>query len=231
MSESNGTDPAPDEESSLGEAIAALVHVDPTDRWVEILAASVLALATVASAWSAYQATRWGGVQATAFAEAGAMRAESVRASDLADAELTIDVEYFAIWLDGVARGDEILTALLEEQFRPEFAIAFEAWQATEPLTNPDAPTSPFEMPEYQIAAARDAEALRLEAEEATATAVEANQTGDNYVLTTVLFASVLFFAGISTKFRGRGIKIGLLVLGTAAFVGGAILLATFPVN
>jgi hypothetical protein len=224
-------DEARDEESPLTESLSALAHIDPTDRWVELIAASVLALATIASAWSAYQATRWSGVQAVAFADAGALRAESVRASDLADAELTVDVEYFAIWLDGVSRGDETLMALLEEQFRPEFARAFVAWQATDPLTNPNAPHSPFDMAEYQVAAAQQAQDLRLEAEEAAAVGLEANQTGDNYVLTTVLFASVLFFAGISTKFRNRGIRVALLVFGFAAFVIGASILVSFPLK
>ena len=224
-------DASPDESNALTDAIRALTHIDPADRWVEILAASILALATIASAWSAYQATRWSGVQATAFAEAGAKRAESVRASDLADAELTIDSEYFAIWLEAESEDNEVLESFLEERFRGEFAVAFEAWLATNPLTNPEAPRSPFDMPEYQLDAATQAETLRTEAEAATAVAVEANQTGDNYVLTTVLFASVLFFAGISTKFRGRWIKVVLLGVGLAAFVAGTALLVSFPVQ
>jgi hypothetical protein len=199
---------------------------------VEILAATVLALATVASAWSAYQSTRWGGVQAEAFAQAGAARAESVRASDLADAELTVDVEYFAIWLDEAGHGgDEQILALLERAFRPEFERAFEAWLATDPLESRDGPATPFDMEEYVVAAAQQAEALRSEAEAAAAVAADANQTGDNYVLTTVLFASVLFFAGISTKFGIRWVRIVLVVLGFLAFFAGAVLLLTFPVH
>ena len=225
-------DASPPEESNANtDANRALTHTDPADRGVEILAASILALATIASAWSAYQATRWSGVQATAFAEAGAARAESVRASDLADAELTIDAEYFAIWLEAESEDNEVLESFLEERFRGEFAVAFNAWIATNPLVNPDAPRSPFDMPEYQLEAAAQAETLRAEAEAATAIAVEANQTGDNYVLTTVLFASVLFFAGISTKFRGRWIKVVLLGVGFAAFVAGTALLVSFPVQ
>ena len=196
-----------------------------------MLAASILALATIASAWSAYQATRWSGVQATAYAQAGALRAESVRSSDLADAELTIDAEYFAIWINGVSTNNETLTRLMEDQFRPEFAVAFEAWAATDPLNDPNAPHSPFDMPEYELAAAQEANDLRQAAEDAAAEAIEANQTGDNYVLTTVLFASVLFFAGISTKFSNKGIKVGLLVLGLAAFGFGAALPLSYPVN
>ena len=216
---------------ALRDAIRSVTHIDPTDRWAELVAAAVLALATIASAWSAYQATRWGGVQAAAFAEAAAARAESVRASDLADAEFTIDVEYFAVWLDGAIQGNEPLTEALESSFRPEFAEAFEAWQATDPLSNPDAPSTPFEMDEYQVAAAQEAEELRSEAEAASAVAMGANQTGDNYVLTTVLFASVLFFAGISTKFRGRWIKLSLVGLGFAAFVAGTSILLSYPIH
>lgn len=222
------------DESAIGvlsESISSLLHIDRTDRWVEVLAASILALATIASAWSAYQATRWSGVQAAAFAQAGALRAESVRSSDLADAELTIDAEYFAIWIDGVSTNNEQLTRLMEDQFRPEFAVAFEAWVATDPLNDPNAPHSPFDMPEYKLAAAQEADDLREAAEDATADAIEANQTGDNYVLTTVLFASVLFFSGISTKFLNKGIKVGLLALGLTAFGFGAALLLSYPVN
>jgi hypothetical protein len=220
-----------DDIGTLHEAIRAVTHLDPTDRLVEVVAAAVLALATIASAWSAYQATRWGGVQAAAFAEAGALRAESVRASDLADAELTIDVEYFAIWLDGASQGNDTLQQRVEDSFRPEFVPAFEAWQATDPVANPEAPHTPFEMDEYQIAASREADELREQAEDSAQEALDANQNGDNYVLTTVLFASVLFFAGISTKFQGRRVKLTLVGLGLTAFIAGASILVTFPVH
>ena len=218
--------------AGLHDAIQTFTHVDPPERWVELLAAAILALATIASAWSAYQATRWGGVQAEAYAEAGAARAESVRASDLADANVTVDVEYFAIWLDEAGQGgDERVVALLERAFRPEFELAFEAWLATDPLVNQDGPATPFEMEEYVLAAAQQAEELRTEAEDAAGVAAEANQTGDNYVLTTVLFASVLFFAGISSKFSGRWVRIAIVTVGFLAFAAGSLILVTFPMH
>ena len=93
------------DDGSLRDVLDALTRIDPTDRWVEILAAAILAFATVASAWSAYQATRWNGVQAVAFAEAGAARVESVRASDLADTELAmVDRPRFERRLRGLGR-------------------------------------------------------------------------------------------------------------------------------
>lgn len=46
----------------------------------EIAAAILLSIATVLTAWCAYQATRWSGVQSIRYAEASAARVESTRA-------------------------------------------------------------------------------------------------------------------------------------------------------
>jgi hypothetical protein len=86
-------------------------------------------------------------------------------------------------------------------------------------------------MDEYLRAASHQAEELRTEAEAAAEVAVDANQTGDSYVLATVLFASVLFFAGISAKFGERWVKIALVIVGFLAFLSGVVLLLTYPVN
>jgi hypothetical protein len=220
----------------LHDAIQTFTRVDPLARRVEVLAAVILALATIASSWSLYQANRWGGVQTEAYAQAGAAQADSVRAADLADAQFTVDVDFFAIWLDEVGDdvgqgGDGKIVALLERAFRPEFVLALEPWLATDPLVNQDGPATPFDMEEYVIAAAQQAEEFRSDAEAAAAVAADANQSGDNYVLTTVLFASVLFFAGISSKFSGRWVRITLVMVGFLAFLAGSLILATFPVH
>jgi hypothetical protein len=46
-----------------------------------------------------------------------------------------------------------------------------------------------------------------------------------------VLFAVALFFAGMSTKLRGRGVRTGMLAVGCLVFVGTAAWIATFPVS
>ena len=56
--------------------------LDERYEWlIEIIAVALLGLATLATAWSGYQATVWGGVQSTSYSEATAKRSESVRAS------------------------------------------------------------------------------------------------------------------------------------------------------
>ena len=50
-----------------------------------------------------------------------------------------------------------------------------------------------------------------------------ANQISDNFVLTAVLFASVLFFAGIAARFRPQWIRWAMLSVAVFVFVSGAI--------
>jgi hypothetical protein len=78
-----------------------------------------MALATVATAWSGYQASRWNGEQATTAGRANAARIESTRASSLADAQTQIDVATFTQWVDAYARGERELAAFYRRRFRP----------------------------------------------------------------------------------------------------------------
>ena len=123
----------------------------------------LLALATVATAWSGYQASRWNGEQAKAGARANAARIESTRASGLANAQTQIDVATFTAWVDAYARKETRLADFYFDRFRAEFKPAVEAWIATKPLKNRAAPLTPFAMPQYKLAAR--AEADRLEAQ------------------------------------------------------------------
>ena len=84
-------------------------------------------------------------------------------------------------------------------------------------------------MPQYRLAADRGAKQLELKAAADSEHAKDANQRADNYTLAVVLFASSLFFAGISTKLETLTTRLVLLGLGTVLFLGTAIWLATMP--
>jgi hypothetical protein len=201
-----------------------------SDERLEMFAAVLLALAAVATAWSSYQASRWNGEQANAFSRANAARIESTRASGLAEAQTQIDVATFIQWVDAYALGESRLADFYFKRFRKEFKPAVDAWVTTRPLRNPDAPLTPFSMPQYQLAAGGEAERLEAEAE---ANAVEARtnvQRATNYVLAVVL-ATALFFAGMSARAGTRRLRIALLVFGVVVFAGTALWVATSPIS
>jgi hypothetical protein len=199
--------------------------------WVEILATVVLALAAVATAWSSYQATRWNGEQTKASSRTNALRIEAARAQGLAEAQTQVDIATFIQWADAAVTEDRELEEFYTERFRAEFRPAFDAWLATDPLTNPDAPPTPFAIEDYRLEATAEAERLDAEAELMAATVRRNIQRSANYVLGVVLFAVALFFAGMSTKLHGSGPRKTILVIGCLLFVGTAIWIATFPIS
>lgn len=72
---------------------------------------------------------------------------------------------------------------------------------------------------------------LAAVADERAQLARDDSQNSDNYVLTVVLLASVLFFAGISAKMKSR-LSQNLMVFLAVATLGWAIArLATLPIH
>jgi hypothetical protein len=198
---------------------------------LELLATALLALATVATAWSGYQASRWNGEQAKAAARASALRIESAKTDALANAQQQVDVATFMSWIDAYARDETELADFYFARFRAEFKPAVDAWVATRPRRNPDAPLTPFAMDEYKLAARAEAGRLDAEAEIAAGQARTNVQRSTNYVLGVVLFAAALFFAGMSARLNAPRARRALLVLGLVVFVGTLAWIATFPVS
>ncbi len=216
-------------ERAEAQADAVAGRFDKSD-WIELLAALLLALATIAAAWCAYQSTRWSGVQADAYARAGAARQESVRASSRSFAQTVIDVQVFQSWIAAKNAADDRLATFYQERFRPEFVPAFDAWLASAPAgTIP--PGTPFALPAYQLAEQTRSDDLSSQAEASTAEARTANQTGDDFVLLAVIFASVLFFAGVGTKFRGYRVRVVMVAFAVGLFGLALIFVFSLPQN
>ena len=201
------------------------------DRHFELVATVLLAVAAVATAWASYQSARWHGEQARAASASVAARVESTRAANVANRQGQIDVALFTQWVDAYARNEAELAAFYDKRFRPEFKPAFDAWVATKPRKNPSAPLSPFAMPQYKLAANATSDRLEVKAAAASQRAGSFIQRADDYSLAVVLFASALFFAGISTRLRSSTTRMVILGLGCALFLGSVIWIATFPVS
>lgn len=200
-------------------------------RRFELAATVLLAIAAVATAWAAYQSARWHGEQARAQSASIAARVESTRAAGVENRDGQVDVALFTQWVDAYARDETELAGFYRKRFRAEFRPAFEAWVATRPRTNPDAPLSPFAMSQYKLGASAKADDLEVQAAAASMRAGRFIQRADNYSLAVVLFAAALFFAGISTRLNSSTPRMVVLGLGYTLFLGSLIWIATFPVS
>jgi hypothetical protein len=204
---------------------------DVRQNRVELLATVLLALAAVATAWSSYQGARWRGEQAVQTSKATAAHIESSEASTRAGQLTQVDIATFTQWVDATVAGNTELATFYERRFRDEFRPAFDAWLATQPLTDPDAPLTPFAMPDYKLAEADRASQVNREAGEHADAAGAANRNADEYLLAVVLFATALFFAALSGKLRTQVAREVVLGLGAVIFLGTVAWLVTFPVS
>jgi hypothetical protein len=203
----------------------------PAERRLELLSAVLLALATVATAWAAYQSRQWTGEQSQAYSRATAARIAVNRFSALANRQVQIDVATFVQWVNARQEHRDGLAGFYRARFRDEFKPAFAAWLAERPFERADAPSTPFAMTQYRLGATSAADRQEQRAAAGSERAKEANQRADNYMLAVVLFASALFFAGISTKLASLNARTAVLALGWVLFLGTVIWLATFPVR
>lgn len=198
---------------------------------LELITVLMIALTAVFTAWSAFESSKWGGVMAIRFNEAGAARTESVRLSNQANQQIAIDVGLFTNYADAVAADQTELAEFYADRFTDRLAPAVDAWLATEPLQSPDAPKSPFEMEEYQVPAEVEAATLSATADRRSDEARDANQTGDNYTITSVFFASSILLAALSPKVTQRYLQLVLLTGAAILLVGTAVVLSTYPVE
>ena len=201
------------------------------ERRLELVSTVLLALATVATAWAAYQSRQWTGQQTRGTALATANRIAVNRVSAVANRQAEIDVATFIQWVNAHEHHDSELADFYRARFRDEFKPAFNAWVATKPLQTAGAPPTPFALPEYRLAA--EAEAARLDRNaDALSAQVHRNiQRASNYVLGVVLFAVALFFAGMSTKLKAPVLRKTMLVVGYVIFLAAAVWIATSPVS
>lgn len=246
--------PEIEQADTLVDRIVARVAPDSRLTKIELLTTVMLAVAGVLTAWAALQSAKWSGEQAIHFSEAGANRTESVRFDNRATSAILLDIQTFFQWgqalqtealaadSTGEAASDPTvydpanptLSGYLFSQLRDEFRPRVVTWLEGGGPENATG-SSPFEpITEYldeSVPAATESVRLAEVADERAQLARENNQNSDNYVVTVVILAAVLFFAGISSKMKS---KINQnLMFGLAGFMlAWAIArLATLPIH
>ncbi|HEX4668426.1 MAG TPA: hypothetical protein VH275_00435 [Solirubrobacterales bacterium] len=200
------------------------------ERILELSAVALLSLTVLATAWSGYQASLWSGEQSQHYAQASTTRIKAQQASSHAGQSRIDDLLYFNGWLDAHQAGNQDLANVYRRRFRSAFVPAFEAWIAQRPFTNPNAIPGPLYMPQYHLRAATRSATLDGEADDLYQEGTDAKGHDDDYILSTVFFAAVLFFAGISLRVDWRRLRIAVLAFAAAMLLGGLVFVLTLPI-
>jgi hypothetical protein len=192
-------------------------HVDHTagehaarDRVISIVEAVILSIVALLAAWSGYSAAKWGTKSSLSLAKASTTRNKANLSATQALQIRTLDSVSFNAVVTAYEAHDARFFRLTVRRLRPGYRPAFNAWLATHPLTNPNAPPGPAYMPQYRIPQDAQARALNAQADALFSVGEHAAATADDYVRLTVLLAAVLFLVGIGSRFRLQAARYGL---------------------
>jgi hypothetical protein len=199
------------------------------DRRLSIIEAVLLSLVAVLAAYSGYAAAKWGTKSSVTLATASAARTKANRADIEGIVTRTLDSASFNAWFTAFTADNANAERLAEKRMRPGYRPAFDAWQATDPEHNPNAPAGPSYMPQYVVPQDVVAKRLDAQADAAFVKGAKAGETADKYIRATVFLATVLFLVGISGHFRIRQARIGLIAAGGLLLVFAVIQLLGLP--
>lgn len=217
-----------DVEAKLQRILAAVEQNRRQGR-LELALVFVLALTALASTWCAYQSQRWNGAQMVELADAEVAN-QKAEASTLAGLQRrTMDGLTVLHFMEALRRDDTKSVEAIRLRMGSPLREAVEASLALDVMNNPNVP-GPLRMPQYVLAEDQNAAAARATAGECRVAAQRAGQNGDSYVLLTLMFASVLFFGGITGTFEARRLRLWLGGIACTLFVGTMIGLAMMPV-
>lgn len=198
-------------------------------RLIEVVTVVLLALATVGSAWSAFQVARWNGVETDEARDSAAFRIDASREYSLATQIVAYDAAAVSQFGQAIAAGNEELEAFLRQTIiRTGFEPILAQWR--EEIDAGREPTNLLENREYLEELFAESDALDAEALAATRRSEEAGNDADGYIRMTLFFATALFFAGITASFNSRLARILLLSGAAVTIAVAATVLSTYPV-
>ena len=205
----------------MSETGTADVDIDRGSARIELVAAILLGIAGVLTAWAAYNAALTDGDALKGYTQSTTTTADANFFYEKGNQQFSSDSATFLQYALEVERGnEEIALAIRNSLFTPELAAAVDAWDAD---TSDTQPVSPLDPSLYQLESLTEAERLATEAQAQFAAAQEVDDAGDKFELAAVFLAVALFFAGIASLFKVHRVRVALLIGSALLIVPGII--------
>src|SRR5215813_6667802 len=126
-------------------------------KWVEPVAALLMALATLSTAWCSFESAAWTRKSNRLMNEFNALERKAGVLTIQGMQQTTIHVGMFMELLAAQQAGNEKLVNFYVERFPPEVRKAYDAWMAERPFENPNADPHPFVPNLYEMRGSREA--------------------------------------------------------------------------
>ena len=201
----------------------------PPKKWIEPVVAVLMALTTIGTAWCSYESAAWTRRSNGLMNEANALERRAAVLEVQGSQALIVHASMFMQLLAAQHAGNEQLASFYAERFPPDVKKAYDAWLAEKPFENRAADPHPFVPNLYEVRGAAEAAAARTAAVQRVTEARKAGNVSGQYLANTVLFATVLFFAGTAGKFEQLRVRLFAATFGVAVFVFAVIRMLLMP--
>jgi hypothetical protein len=201
----------------------------PAKKWIEPVVAVLMALTTIGTAWCSYESATWTRVSNRLMNESNALERRAALLDVQGSQALIVHASMFMQLLAAQHAGNQQLASFYAERFPPDVKKAYEKWLAEKPFENRAADAHPFVPSLYQVRGAVEAAAARADSVRRVVEAREAGNRSGQYLANTVLFATVLFFAGTAGKFEQPRVRLFAAAFGVALFVFAVIRTLLMP--
>jgi hypothetical protein len=198
-------------------------------KWIEPVVAVLMALTTLCTAWCSYQSAAWTRQTNRLMNESNALERSAALFDVQGSQALIVHTSMFMQLLAAQHAGNEQLASFYAERFPPDVKKAYDAWLAQKPFENRAADAHPFVPNLYQVRGAAEAAAARANAERRIVEARDAGNRSGQYLANTVLFATVLFFAGTAGKFEAPRVRLYSAAFGVSVFAFAVVRMLLMP--
>ena len=188
-------------------------------NWVEVVAALLLGIAGVLTAYSAFNSALSDGDALKGYTQSSRTTADANGFYNDYAATYNADQSLFLQYQLLVERGEtDLAQAVRDALFSAELETATQAWEQPG-----NEAATPLDTDEYVVQAFNDGEELTAQADTQFEEAFAADEQGDKFELASVFLAVALFFAGIASLFKVRPVQIVLLIAAAGLIVPGVI--------
>jgi hypothetical protein len=202
---------------------------NPPKKWIEPIVAVLMALATLSTAWCSYESAAWTRRSNARMNESNTLERRAALLDVQGSQFLIIHASMFMQLLAAQNAGNDKLATFYAERFPSDVKKAYETWLAQKPFENPAADAHPFVPNLYQVRGTTEAAKARADSARCIEEARAAGNRSGQYLANTVLFATVLFFAGTAGKFEQPRVRFFAAIFGLAMFAFAAIRMLLMP--
>jgi hypothetical protein len=200
-------------------------------KWVEPVAALLMALATLSTAWCSFESAAWTRRSNRLMNEFNTLERKAGVLTIQGMQQTTIHTAMFMQALAAHQAGNDNLVNFYVQRFPPELRNAYDAWIAQKPFEDPNADPHPFVSKLYVTPKTREAAEATANAATNQQEAGVAGSISGQYLANTVLFAAVLFFANAASRFKQRRVRVVAFAFALAVFLFAVVRTAMLPIS